>query len=237
MKMKVKIMSKMATALFAATLLGGLLPGGAHGASVTPAEVRAIAKEAYIYGFPMVDSYRIQYGYFVDRQNPEFKAPWNQIRNIPRVYTPADTAIQTPNSDTPYSFVGMDLRSEPIVLTVPTIEKERYYSVQFIEAYTFNFDYIGSRATGNEGGSYMIAGPNWKGETPKGVKKVFPSETQFVFAVYRTQLFNPGDIDNVKKVQAGYKAQTLSAFLGQPAPKAAPAIDFMKPLTPAEEKT
>src|SRR5882672_8884144 len=84
---------------------------------VSPAEARAIAKEAYIYGFPMVDDYRIQYGYFVDRQDSEYKAPWNQIHNIPRVYTPADTAIQTPNSDTPYSFVGMDLRAEPVVLT------------------------------------------------------------------------------------------------------------------------
>ena len=206
-------------------------------ADITPEEAQAIAKEAYIYGFPLVDSYRVQYGYFVDRQNPEFKAPWNQIHNTPRVYTPEDKAIQTPNSDTPYSFVGMDLRTEPIVLTVPAIQKERYFSVQLIDAYTFNFDYIGSRATGNEGGSYLIAGPNWKGETPKGVKKVFRSETQFVFAVYRTQLFKPDDLDNVKKVQAGYKAQTLSAFLGAAAPKAAPAIDFMKPLTPAEEKT
>src|SRR6266480_3734869 len=200
----------------------------ARAADITPTEARTIAKEAYIYGFPLVDNYRIQYGYFVDRQNPEFKAPWNQIVNIPRVYTPADTAIQTPNSDTPYSFVGIDLRGEPIVLTVPPIEKKRYYSIQLIDAYTFNFDYIGSRATGNEAGSYMIAGPNWKGQTPKGVKKVFRAETEFVFAVYRTQLFKPDDIDNVKKVQAGYEAQTLSAFLGQPAPKAAPAIDFIE---------
>src|SRR5437773_1856863 len=142
-------------------------------AEITPTEARAIAKEAYVYGFPLVDSYRIQYSYFVDKQNPEFKAPWNQIHNEPHVYTPADTAIQTPNSDTPYSFVGMDLRAEPIVLTVPQIEKERYFSIQLIDAYTFNFDYIGSRATGNDGGSYMIAGPNWKSETLKGVKKVF----------------------------------------------------------------
>jgi len=82
-----------------------------------------------------------------------------------------------------------------------------------------------------------VTGPNWKGETPKGVKKSLSLETEFVFAVYRTQLFNPGDLDNVKKVQAGYKAQTLSAFLGTAAPKAAPVIDFIKPLTPAEEKT
>jgi hypothetical protein len=206
-------------------------------ASVTPAEARAIAKEAYIYGFPMVDNYRVQHAYFVDRDSPEFKAPWNQIRNIPRVFTPADTAVQAANTDTPYSFVGMDLRAEPLVFTLPVIEKERYFSVQLVDLYTFDYDYMGSRTTGNDGGSFLVAGPGWKGETPKGVKKVFRSETEFGMAWYRTQLFSPGDIDNVKKVQAGYKVQTLSAFLGQPAPKAAPAIDFIKPLTPAQEKT
>src|SRR6266566_2528228 len=222
-------------AITSVALVFGLALTSTRAADLTPTEPRTIAKEAYIYGFPMVDNYRIQHAYFVNSKNPEYKGPWNQIVNIPRVYTPADTAIQTPNSDTPYSFVGMDLRTEPIVLTVPAIEKDRYFSIQLIDAYTFNFDYIGSRATGNEGGSYMIAGPNWKGETPKGVKKVFRAETEFVFAVYRTQLFNPDDLDNVKKVQAGYKAQTLSAFLGTAAPPAAPALEFIKPLTPARE--
>jgi len=204
---------------------------------VTPAEARAIAKEAYVYGFPMVDSYRVQHAYFVDTKNPEYKAPWNQIKNIPRVFTPDDKAIQTPNSDTPYSFIGMDLRAEPLVLTVPEVEKGRYYSIQLIDAYTQNFDYIGSRATGNGAGNYMIAGPNWKGEAPKGITKVIRSETEFGIAGYRTQLFNPADLENVKKVQAGYKVQPLSAFLGQPAPPAAPAIDFIQPLTPEEQKT
>ena len=76
-----------------------------------------------------------------------------------------------------------------------------------------------------------------KVETPEGVKKVIRSETELVLAIYRTQLFNPGDLDNVKKIQAGYKVQPLSAFLGQPAPKAAPTIDFIKPLTPETQKT
>jgi hypothetical protein len=133
-------------------------------------------------------------------------------------------------------MIGMDLRAEPMVLTVPPIEKDRYFSAQLIDAYTFNFDYIGSRATGNDGGSFVVAGPNWKGETPKGVKKVFRSETELIIAAYRTQLFNPDDLDNVKKIQAGYKAEPLSKFLGKAAPKAAPAIDFIKPLTPDEEK-
>jgi hypothetical protein len=123
------------------------------------------------------------------------------------------------------------------VLTVPAMEKERYFSVQLIDYYTFNFDYIGTRTSGNGGGSFLLAGPGWKGDAPKGVEKVFRCETELAFPTYRTQLFDPADIENVKKVQAGYKVQPLSAFLGQPAPKAAPAIDFIKPLTPAEEKT
>ena len=209
----------------------------ARAVDIPPAEARVIAKEAYTYGYPMVDSYRILNAYFVNRESPEFKTTWNQILNIPRVYTPEDKTVQTPNSDTPYSMVGMDLRAEPLVLTVPPIEKERYFSIQLIDAYTHNFDYVGSRTTGNEGGSFVIAGPNWKGETPKGVKKVIRSETDLVLAVYRTQLFSPTDLDQVKKVQAGYKVQPLSAFLGQPAPKPAPAIDFVKPLTPDGQKT
>jgi len=204
---------------------------------VRPSEARAIAKEAYIYGSPMVDGYRIQYTYFVNRESPEFKAPWNQLRNIPRVFTPDDKAVQTPNSDTPYSMIGLDLRAEPIVLTVPAIEKERYYSIQLVDLYTHNFGYIGSRATGNEAGSFLIAEPDWEGEAPKGVKKVIRSETELLIAIYRTQVFNQGDLDNVKKVQADYKAQPLSAFLGQPAPDAASAIDFIKPLSPEAQKT
>ena len=228
---------KLVTPLLVA--LTASLPLSALGVSptVTPEEARAIAKEAYIYGYPLVDSYRIQYAYFVDKDDKSYKAPWNQIRNIPAVYKPADTAIQTPNSDTPYSFVGLDLRAEPIVITVPAIEKKRYYSIQFIDAYTFNFAYVGSRATGNGAGSFLIAGPNWKGEKPPGIKDVIRSETDFDMVLFRTQLFNPADIDNVKKIQAQYKVQPLSAFLGKPAPAAAPAVDWVKPLSQEEEKT
>lgn len=216
-----------------------LAPGAtdAVAGSLTPAEARAIAKEAYIYGFPMVDGYRIQHAYFVDRANPEFKAPWNQIRNMPRVFTSEDKAVQTPNSDTPYSMLGLDLRSEPMVITVPPIEKQRYFSVQLIDAYTHNFDYLGSRATGNDGGSFLIAGPLWKGKTPKGVKRVVRCETELALAVFRTQLFEPADLDNVKRVQAGYRVEPLSTFLGRSAPPPAGAINFIAPLTPETQKS
>jgi hypothetical protein len=229
-----KIKTKVFSAALALVLLLPLTAFRAHSADILPDEARQIAKEAYIYANPLVDSYRILYGSFVDRKDPDFKAPLNQIKNISRVYTPDDKVVQTPNSDTPYSWLGLDLRAEPIVLTVPPIEKGRYFSIQLIDLYTHNFDYIGSRTTGNDGGHFLITGPGWKGKAPDGITRVIPCETELMIAVYRTQLFNPGDIEKVKAIQAGYKMQPLSAFLGRPAPKAAPAIDFIKPLTREE---
>lgn len=212
-------------------------PATSAGEPLTDQQIRAIAKEAYIYGFPMVDNYRIQYSYFVDTDNPEYKGSWNQVHSTARVYTPADTAIQTPNSDTPYSMLAADLRSEPLVLGVPPIEAGRYYSLQFVDGYTHNFAYVGSRATGNGGGTYLLAGPGWDGPTPGGVDDVIRCDTEFALVAYRTQLFGPDDLDQVKTIQAGYTAQPLSAYLGQPAPPPAPAIDFPAALTPDEQKT
>jgi hypothetical protein len=200
----------------------------ARAADLTPAETKAIAEEGFIYGLPIVMNYAVMYEYAVDKNNPEFKAPFNQIKDEARVFTYKDTAIVTPNSDTPYSFAWLDLRAEPIVLSVPAVEKGRYYAIQLEDGNTFNYGYIGSRATGNDAGDYMVAGPDWKGETPPGIKKVFHSTTQFSVAGYRTQLFGPEDMPNVVKVQSGYKVQPLSSFLKQPAPPAAPTINFPK---------
>jgi len=194
--------------------------------SVTPAEAKAIVEEAFIYGLPIVMNYAVMYEYSVDKNSGQYKAPFNQIKNEARVYTYEDTAVITPNSDTPYSLLFMDLRAEPIVLSVPAVEKGRYYSVMLCDGNTFNYGYIGSRATGNEPGDYMVVGPDWKGETPAGIKKVFRSSTQFSAAAYRTQLFNPEDMPNVVKIQSGYKVRPLSSYLGKPAPSPAPTIQF-----------
>ncbi len=173
-------------------------------------------------------NYAVMYAYAVDRDSGQFQAPFNHIFNEARVFTYKDTAIVTPNSDTPYSFLWLDLRAEPMVLSVPAVDESRYYAVQLEDANTFNFGYIGSRSTGSEAGDYMVAGPDWKDETPAGIKKVFRSSSQFAVAGYRTQLFGPEDMPNVVKVQAGYKVQPLSKYLKQPAPSAAPALNFPK---------
>jgi hypothetical protein len=205
--------------------------------AITPEEIRAIAKEAYVYGFPMVDNYRILHSYSVDTASPEYKGEVNTVHSVARVYTPEDKAVQTPNSDTPYSMLTLDLRAEPIVLTVPTIEKGRYYSLQFIDLYTHNFAYVGSRVTGNEGASYLVAGPDWTGEKPDGIKEVIRSETQLTMVIYRTQLFGPADLDNVKKIQAGYALRPLSDFTGKPSAVRVAAIDWVKPVARDELKT
>lgn len=210
---------------------------GAHPTMAAPAELRRLAKEAYIYGFPMVDSYRVQYSYFVDPDNPEYKGRWNEIHNIARVYTPQDKAIQTPNSDTPYSFLGVDLRSEPLVISVPAVPETRYYSLQFIDMYTHNFAYVGSRATGSKAGHYLLAGPGWTGKAPPGINKVIRSETELAFVIFRTQLFGSDDIDEVKRIQEQFKVQTLSEFAGTKAPPRAPPIKFMAPLSADAQKT
>jgi hypothetical protein len=134
-------------------------------------------------------------------------------------------------------MVGADLRAEPLVITLPAVEPDRYYSVQFVDMYTFNFAYVGSRTTGNGAGRYLLAGPGWKGTTPPGVKAVIRSETEFAFLLFRTQLFGPSDLPNVEKVQAGYDVKPLSEFLKKPAPKDVPIVDFVTPLEADEERT
>ncbi len=235
---KLRRLRRLATcAILATSITGFIQPATVAAETLSAEQVRAIAKEATVYGFPLVDNYRIQYSYFADEHGPNFKAPWNSIANSARVYTPEDKTIQSPNSDTPYSFLGADLRTEPLVLSVPPVDKGRYYAVQFIDLYTFNFAYAGSRTTGNGAGKFLLAGPEWKGTVPKGIKSVIRSDTDFAFVFYRTQLFNPGDIDNVKRIQAGYKVETLSQYLGKPAPTPAPVVKFIQPLTPQEERS
>ncbi|HMQ67764.1 MAG TPA: DUF1254 domain-containing protein [Ignavibacteria bacterium] len=187
---------------------------------------KTIAKEAYIYAYPMVQLYGIIYSYNINSKSPEYKGDFNKIHNVPKVFTPADKAIVTPNSDTPYSFLTMDLRAEPIVISVPEIEKDRYYSVMMLDLYTYIYGVIGSRATGNGAGKFLIAGPDWKGEKPEGIKEVFRCETQFSFVCFRTQLFNPADLKNVIKIQDQYNAEPLSAYLKTTPPPAPPVVNW-----------
>ncbi|GLU29747.1 DUF1254 domain-containing protein [Brucella sp. NBRC 12950] len=190
-------------------------------------DIRASAREAYIYTYPMVKNYLTMYQYALEPDGGQYKGPFNKMVSIARVYTPEDTAIITPNSDTPYSFIVFDLRAEPVVVTLPAIEKDRYYSLQLVDLYTNNVDYPGTRVDGNDGGDFLITGPGWKGEVPKGIKRVIEMPTTLAIGIVRTQLFSSADLDKVKDVQAGYKAALLSTYAGTPAPEAPPSVAWL----------
>lgn len=202
--------------------------GGVATVDVSLEEAQEIAREAYVWGFPIVMNYKTMFNYVIDRQGPEYKAPFNQLSCVARLFTPNDKAVVTPNADTPYCMFWMDLRAEPQVLTVPEIEPERFYHFQLIDLYTHNFDYVGTLTSGNGAGKFLLAGPGWSGEKPDGITEVIRSETDFIFNVTRTQLFGSDDLDNVKTIQASYDLQPLSTFLGAAAPAAKPLPDFPK---------
>jgi len=206
--------------------------------TATPEEARAIVKDAYLYGWPLSENYNTIYAYAIDSNNSEFKAPFNQICNIAKLATPDDQTVVTPNSDTPYSFITFDLRAEPLVITVPPMTPaERYFSFQFVDAYTFNFQYVGTRTTGNGGGSFLVVGPSWEGGDTSMFAGVLYSESHLGLAIVRTQLFNPDDMPNVEEIQRQYRVQTLSEFLGTSPPPAPPVITWPAPLAGDPGKT
>jgi hypothetical protein len=195
-------------------------------ASLTAVEAKQIAQDAYVYGFPLVLNYKTMYDYVVDKQSPEYKGDFNSLACEARVFTPEDKTIVTPNSDTPYCMTWVDMRAEPVVFTIPEIEKERFYEVQIVDLYTHNAAYISTVATGNVPGKYLLTGPDWRGDVPDGITKVISFDTQFLFSIHRTQLFNSDDIETVKKIQEAYRVEPLSTFLGTAAPSPSATIDF-----------
>jgi hypothetical protein len=206
------------------TLMG--LSAAPRAEELTPDEARAIAAEAWLYSYAPIQGYQTMYNQAVNTDFPGFVGGFNQFRHYSRSATPADTDIVTPNNDTPYSWAWLDLRAEPIVVSLPPVAAPRYYVNQWFDLYTHNFAYTGVRATGREAGTYLFAAPNWTGTVPEGITQVFRAETDFVGTLTRTQLYGPDDIPALQSVQAGYTLTPLSAFNGTAAPAPAPAVDW-----------
>ena len=182
--------------------------------SMFPEKARKIAEEAYIYAYPMLENYRTMRTMAVNEGSPGFEAPFNEFKHYMRLLDHTFTQVVAPNNDTLYSISWLDLRSGPIVLSVPAVPKDRYYSFQMVDMYTHNFAYVGSRATGYGAGHYLIAGPGWKGRTPSGIAKVLRSEGNFVFNLGRTEVRDAADVKNAIAIQKRYRLTPLNSFLG-----------------------
>ncbi|HHB76391.1 MAG TPA: DUF1254 domain-containing protein, partial [Desulfobulbus sp.] len=212
----------MKNRLIQLTLLGSLILANFAVAAPNSTEVQAIAKDAFIYAYPMLYNYKTMQEQTQDKSSSAYIGGFGKFKHYTKTYTPADTDIVTPNNDTPYSWAWLDLRSEPWVLSVPALAKDRYNVFQWFDLYTHNFAYVGVRATGYDAGNYLFAGPNWNDEKPKGITKVFRSETDFIGTLTRT-----GTNGSVEELQKQYILKPLSEFEGSPAPPAAPAVNWM----------
>jgi len=193
--------------------------------ALAPTHVAAIAKEAYIYAFPMLMGYRYGYATFLQPASPAYRGPANA-----GPYGEAVTLdhhfrdVITPNADTPYSFALLDFRAGPLVLSVPAVS-DRYYVMQFEDLYGKNDFYVGSRSTGGDAGTYFLAGPSWQGEVPEGFSGSHRFETDVVFLIGRSQLLGAGDTPALAGIMKQYRLEPYSLFAGVPAPEL-PAYDW-----------
>ncbi len=193
---------------------------------ISPDEAKQIAKEAFIFGFPLVVNYKTVWNYTLNKESGQFKSDFNVKSCDSKVWTPKDKAVVSPNSDTPYCIFWADISQEPTVLSVPKMDENRYYSFQLIDLYTHNFGYVGSLTTGIEAGNYLIAKEGWMGEKPEGITDIIYCETDYFQLIARTQLFNSDDIVNVQNIQAEYAFSSLSDFLGVDGPEQKVYTDF-----------
>ncbi len=203
--------------------------------SLAPERVQALTAQAYIFSYPLIMNYATMYKQAINPNAPEYVGGFGKFRHY-GFATSDNKDIVSPNNDTPYSWAWVDLRSEPWVLVMPQADANRYYTSQWDDLWAYVLDSPGSVIDGQEGGAYLVAPSDWKGEMPKGIKRVIRGESYFLGTLTRTGADGPEDLQNVQKIQAGYKLMPLHEYLNQPAPKAAKSIDWL-PFVNGEEAT
>lgn len=190
---------------------------------------RQIAAEAYIYAYAMLFNYKTLYTQTQDPSFPGYIGGFNRYRHYSTVARPENTDIVSPNNDTPYSWAWLDLRTEPIVLSLPDVPADRYYVTQWFDLYTHNFVYLGTRATGNGAGDYLFTPPGWDGDVPDTITAVLPTETEFIGTLTRTEIKDE-ELENpapMQAIQRQYRFRSLSEYAGTRPPF--PAPDYLFP--------
>jgi hypothetical protein len=222
-----------AAALLAAGALTARAADDKPPPKVTEQEAYEIAKDAYICAYPLVlqDATMRQLTNFTEPTGIVGQGPFNRFSHA-TAFPPADfKAVVRANVDTLYSIAWLDLGPEPLVLSVPAVD--RYFLLQMVSLWTDVFDAPGSRTTGrNTAREFLLVGPRWQGEAPKGLE-IIRSPTRSATIGGRTQTNGTADYDNVHKIQAGYKLTPLSAWgkgdYAPPKGKVDPDIDMKTP--------
>jgi hypothetical protein len=176
--------------------------------------------QAYIWGYPMVVMQRSRDAMTKGGDAPVTPdvfnksgllfAPVNQVANAWGMLGPKFSAVQSGNSDTQYSVTWFDSTEEPFVLHLPA-SMGRYYTFQFIDAYTNNFHYASTRTMGSQDQKYALIAPGWKGKLPAGVTRVdCPTPTGFIIG--RWFVASEKDVAAVNVLQKQVTMTPLSSY-------------------------
>src|SRR5215469_2011052 len=202
-----------------------------HAQDASSAEAQAIAKDAYIYFYPLVIM-DVSRKLFTNIEAGKMfaRGPMNTFSHA-RTFPPATFRGAThANFDTLYSVSWLDLTKEPVVISVPDTHG-RYYLLQLLDMWTDSFAGVGKRTTGTGTGNFVVVGPSWLGELPQGLQRI-NAPTPFVWVIGRTRTDGVQDYDAVHKVQDGYKITLLSQW-GKPPQaitvKIDPSVDMKTP--------
>jgi len=171
----------------------------------------ATGMEAVFYGFaPVMMQLGLNSQTDADKPYDNGQAPTNQMGHARRLYGPNDKFVVTANNDTLYSFAGLDLSKEPVVLTVPDTNG-RYYIMQLLDAYSRSIEDIGIGTLGAKGGTFAIVGPDWKGTLPAEMVLI-KSPTPQVYVIGRTGVDGEQDLPAARALQDQYRLTLLSNY-------------------------
>ena len=195
-------------AVLPAVSWGQAAPGPVAGTRITEAYARMVARDVYFWAWPMVNVYNRLMGGIVP------VAPLNRLSMLSDYIEPQERMVACPNQDVVYGAGSIGLDVSPVVMQVPDFGK-RFWVYQVVDARTDSFADLGAMY-GTTPGFYLLVGPNWKGEAPKGIVKVFRAKTNTGFVIPRVfQDDAPQDRKAVQAVIAGVDMYPLSMFDGK----------------------
>jgi uncharacterized protein (TIGR03000 family) len=188
-------------------------PTNAKGSAkaLTEDELFQLAKEVYIYGYPLVTMEMTRRVLTNTEEPKDGHAPMGQFHHSRKYPSASFRDVTAPNADTLYSSAFLDLTKEPYILSILD-EADRYYLMPMLSGWAEVFKVPGKRTTGTKAQTYAITGPGWTGKLPEGVTQ-YKSPTAMVWILGRTYCTGtPEDYKAVHEIQDNLKLVPLSAY-------------------------
>ncbi|MFO1398128.1 MAG: DUF1254 domain-containing protein [Burkholderiales bacterium] len=170
-----------------------------------------VGMEAYVFGFPLV---------LMDATNRvvtavptagEYYAPMNQFLKMRGYVDPNYQVVVRISVNSVWSAAVLDLGPEPVVVSYPS-PQGRYWVLQLLNMWTDDFASVGTRTTGDSGGVFVVAGPNWSGRPPEGVSTVYRCTTRYAWCLIQHSAASPQDFPAIHALQDQLKITPLSAW-------------------------